>query len=150
MAGSKTSTTSSPDYGTKGDDVTPNGSSESAWEKQSESSQGGGGTKDGESGKRESDTTSWADDAPAPAPAPVPASLRDAPPPAVNFWDQRKAQAKARAVNPAEAVNSKKVDSQKKTKATSGLLEGNSVPNGIKERVQAADVKPRSEDEGMY
>ena len=110
----KISTPSSPEYGTasvstlpKEEDIstTQNGSSEFAWEKVSQSSQSG--TKDGESGKRDIDTASWADESSASV------SLRDAPPPAVNFWEQRKEQlqAKAKAVKPAALPSSKTSDS---------------------------------------
>ena len=106
----KFSSPSTPEYGTasastlpKEEDIsaTQNGSSELTWEKTSQSSQSG--TKDGESGKRDTDTASWADESSASV------SLRDAPPPAVNFWEQRKEQlqAKAKAVKPAASPSSK-------------------------------------------
>ena len=109
----KISLPSSPEYGTassstlpKEEDIsaTQNGSSESPWEKASQSSQSG--TKDGESGKRDVDTVSWADESSASV------SLRDAPPPAINFWEQRKEQlqAKAKAVKPAVSPSSKTSD----------------------------------------
>ena len=109
----KVSLPSSPEYSTapsltlpKEEDMsaTQNGSSEFTWEKASQSSQSG--TKDGESGKRDVDTASWADESSASV------SLRDAPPPAVNFWEQRKEQlqAKAKAVKPAVSPSSKTSD----------------------------------------
>ena len=110
----KISTPSSPEYGTasastlpKEDDIstTQNGSSEFTWEKISQSSQSG--TKEGDFGKRDADTVSWADESSASV------SLRDAPPPAVNFWEQRKEQlqAKAKAIKPAASPSSKPLDS---------------------------------------
>lgn len=138
----------------------------SAWEKQSQSSQ----PKDGDSEKRGSDTASWADDTPAPA------SLRDAPPPAVNFWEQRKGllQAKAKAVTPApsppsqvsdnnpslDAANgsnilggsseARKSDNPRKTKGNPSSPERIPLPNGIKEWSRAVDSKSKNGDEGMH
>lgn len=107
-------TPSSPEYGSasastlpKEEDTaaTQNGSSELTWEKISQSSQSG--IKEGETGKRDIDAAPWADETSASV------SLRDAPPPAVNFWEQRKEQfqAKAKAVKPAASPSSKTSDS---------------------------------------
>ena len=120
-------TPSSPEYGTasastlpKEEDIsaTQNSSSEFTWEKISQSSQSG--TKDGESGKRDTDTASWADESSASV------SLRDAPPPAVNFWEQRKEQlqAKAKAIKPVASPSSKTSDSHNPLEAPNvGALE---------------------------
>ena len=178
---SKTSPPSSPDYGSASTSTLPkeedgcatqNGSSESTWEKQSQSSQNG--AKEGEkaeSGKRDSETTSWADD------TPTPTALRDAPPPAVNFWEQRKElQAKAKATKPAipshpvkaldksngviEPTNNsratgttseaKRPDAQKRTKTNPSSTEGNNAQTGTKEWPKATDSKPKNGDDSKF
>ena len=178
---SKTSPPSSPEYCTtsastlpKDEDsfVTQNGSSESTWDKQSQTSQNG--TKDDEkteNGKRDSDTTSWAEDTPAPV------SLRDAPPPAFNFWEQRRErhQAKVKAAKPAAATPSvkaldfgiavettnsskatgsnneaKSLDAQKRTKVNPNSREGNASQSGTKDWLKAADSKLKNGDDGMF
>ena len=99
------STPSSPEYGItstpslpKEDDAfsAVNGSSESTWDKQSQSSQNGskGGEKaDGEKGQ--AGKFSWDDETTV-----VP--LKDAPPPPVNFWQQRIAAQKPKPSTPAQ------------------------------------------------
>ena len=178
---SKTSPPPSPEYGStststlpKEDDgcATQNGSSESTWDKQSQSSQNGAKEGDkAESGKRDSETTSWADDTPAPA------ALRDAPPPAVNFWEQRKElQAKAKATKPAipshpvkatdksngviEHTNSvkatgstseaKRLDAQKRTKTNPISTEGTNTQTGTKDWPKATDSKPKNGDDSKF
>lgn len=106
------STPSSPEYGAtststlpKEDDTcsTANGSSESTWEKQSQMSQNG--NKSGDKVDVEKDRqapTSWDEESSA-----ISASLKEAPPPPVNFWQQRReaqeAEARARLKRSASA-----------------------------------------------
>ena len=173
------SSPSSPEYGMasvstipKEEDLstTQNGSSESTWDKQSQMSQNGAkDSEKAESGKPDSDSTSWADDTPAPV------CLRDAPPPAVNFWDQRKElmQAKVKASKPAPAQltkvseasilpepsnaskiaiggpEAKRSDSQKKPKTNFAPMEANTTHNNSKDWSKANDGKPKLADEGM-
>lgn len=178
---SKTSPPSSPDYGSASTSTLPkeedgcatqNGSSESTWDKQSQSSQNGAKEGDkAESGKRDSETTSWADDTPAPT------ALRDAPPPAVNFWEQRKElQAKAKATKPAipshpvkaldksngvvEPTNNsratgntseaKMLEAQKRTKTNTSSRDGNNTQTGTKDWPKATDSKPKSGDDCKF
>ena len=144
-----------------------NSLSESTSDKQSQTSQIV--IKDGddvEPGKPESNTMSWADDTPATVP------LREAPPPAVNFWDQRKElmQAKVRATKPAanqsnkvsdfgnsqDFLNSsrqsgvhtepKRLDGQKKPKNNLASAE---VSTTSKDLSKANDGKFKNGDEGM-
>lgn len=98
------STPSSPEYGItststlpKEDDAfsTVNGSSDSTWDKQSQTSQNG--SKAGEkadAGKEQPTKISWDEEAPAPV------SLKEAPPPPVNIWQQRIAAQKPKQSNP--------------------------------------------------
>ena len=98
------STPSSPEYGItstsslpKEDDTfsTMNSSSESTWDKQSQTSQNGskGGEK-ADAEKAEAPKSSWDEE------VSVPASLREAPPPPVNFWQQRIAAQKPKPSTP--------------------------------------------------
>ena len=100
------STPPSPEYGItstsslpKEDDAfsTMNGSSESTWDKQSQTSQNGskGGEK-ADAEKAEAPKTSWDDDVSAPA------SLKEAPLPPVNFWQQRIAAQKPKPSTPTQ------------------------------------------------
>lgn len=153
--------------------VAQNGSSESTWDKLSQDSQNGIRDSDKtEPEKRDSDTTSWADDTPASAPA----SLRDAPPPAVNFWEQRKEllQAKVKATKPATATHSvkasdssitgdttnnsktpghtndaRRLDAQKKSKVNPNNTEGNAPQTGTRDWVKAPD-KGKNADDGKF
>ena len=100
------STPSSPEYGVNSTPSLPkeddafsavNGSSESTWDKQSQSSQNGskGGEKaDGE--KAQAPKISWDEEAPAPV------SLKEAPPPPVNIWQQRIAAQKPKPPTPSQ------------------------------------------------
>ena len=100
------STPPSPEYGItstsslpKEDDVfsTINGSSESTWDKQSQTSQNGskGGEKT-DAEKAEAPKSSWDEE------ASLPASFKEAPPPPVNFWQQRIAAQKPKSSTPAQ------------------------------------------------
>lgn len=110
-----TSTPSSPSFGTaststlpkeEDDFSVPNGSSDSTWDKQSQTSQGPDRNHDKpEDEKDQVQSNSWDKDLPASA------ALKAAPPPAVNVWQQRKQalEAKAKAnkpVTPARAGSS--------------------------------------------
>lgn len=100
------STPSSPSFGTaststlpkEDDDFTvPNGSSDSTWDKQSQTSQIADRSHDkAEEEKDQAKSTSWEKELQAPVP------LKAAPPPAVNVWQQRKEamEAKAKASKP--------------------------------------------------
>ena len=94
-----TSTSPSPDFGTSSMSTLPkdedglsavNGSSESTWDKQSQSSNNG--SKNDEKANAEKDNAQKASEAPWDEAKPEPASLKEAPPPPVNFWAQRMAQ----------------------------------------------------------
>lgn len=95
-----TSTPSSPDFGTTSTSTLPkeednfstaNGSSDSTWDKQSQTSQNGVKSSEKVEGDKEPThsavSTSWDEE------KPVNVSLKEAPPPTVNFWQQRMAQA---------------------------------------------------------
>ena len=137
------STPSSPGFGTaststllKEDDMfsTPNGSSDSTWEKQSQTSQNGmktGEKVDGE--KEQSAGTTW-DEEPL-----LPASFKEAPPPAINFWKQR------REAQDAKTKASKNATSAPKSKpATSDAMYGNS--NGTTSKNLDSGVDSRKQD----
>lgn len=98
------STPSSPEYGInstpslpKEDDIfsTVNDSSESTWDKQSQTSQNGGkGGEKADTEKGQASKSSWDEE------VPVPASLKEAPPPPVNIWQQRIAAQKPKPSTP--------------------------------------------------
>ena len=104
------STPSSPSFGTaststlpKEEDEfsVPNGSSDSTWDKQSQTSQVADRNHDKpEDEKNQAKSNSWDKESPTPAP------LKAAPPPAVNVWQQRKEamEAKAKAGKPITPV----------------------------------------------
>ena len=177
-----TSTPSSPGFGTaststlpKEDDLfsTPNGSSDSTWEKQSQTSQNG--IKNGEKAdaeKEQNADNTW-DEEPQP-----PVSLKEAPPPAINFWQQRiEAQdAKAKALkqaNPVQkpkpitsnaghgsmngvpksldsGIDSRKQDTKKKTKGNSGLPDERTASGTARENIKPAEGRTRNWDEGSF
>ena len=97
---------SSPEYGTtststlpKEEDIfsTGNGSSDSTWEKQSQSSQNGCKNDEKPHTEKEPNTNmTWEEE------APIPSALKEAPPPILNIWQQRKEaqEAKAKAKQP--------------------------------------------------
>ena len=103
---SMASTPSSPEYGITSTSSLPkeddafsavNGSSESTWDKQSQSSQNGskGGEK-AEAEKGQASNMSWDEEVPAPV------SLKEAPPPPVNIWQQRIAAQKPKPSTPTQ------------------------------------------------
>lgn len=100
------STPSSPDFGVtsastlqKEDDISSsvNGSSDTTWEKLSQGSQTGGKPNDKAEGERQPDTNRPWDEDPRAPPTPAPTQLKEAPLPAVNFWQQRKEAQDAKA-----------------------------------------------------
>jgi len=170
----KSSVPSSPEFGTASTSTLPkeddpfsprNGSSDSTWDKQSENSQNGGkGAEKAEAEKHKDDPLSWSDDVPA-APA-----LKEAPPPIVNFWQQRREaqEAKVRAskqlVSPsAKAIDAgigstnaprhageiKKQDTQRKSKGYSGNLDANAASGHTRDGNKTADSRTRNGDDGM-
>ena len=132
---------SSPDFGSatasllpKEDDLfsIPNGSSDSTWDKHSQTSRGG--DKNGEKAENAKETdmeekdakeadskTSWDEEPPSPT------ILKEAPPPTINFWQQRMEaqEAKARATKQTAIPQSTKVAG-----LTNGLGQPNSVSKG--------------------
>ena len=168
----KSSTPSSPDFGTaststllKDDDPfsSQNGSSESTWDKQSDSSRSGNRSiSKADADKPSEETLSWSDDTPAPL------ALKDAPVPTVNCWQQRSKEAqeaKARANKPVGAPLNKAADAsstnltavprvvgeanQRKPKGSSGSQEPNSQSVHTKEGIRNGDGKTRNADDGM-
>ena len=175
------STPSSPGFGTassstlpKEDDLfsTPNGSSDSTWEKQSQTSQSG--TKTGEKAdteKEQSAGTAWDE-----GPPPPPVSLKEAPPPAINFWQQRKEaqDAKTKALKQAlpvprskpidsnlgygsmngasksmdNSIDFKKQDPRKKAKGNLGPPEERIAGGAVKDGIKPADGRARNGEEG--
>lgn len=151
---------------------TPNGSSDSTWEKQSQTSQNGAkiGEKAGAEKEQRADTT-W-DEEP-----PLPASLKEAPPPAINFWQQRKEaqNAKAKAlkqvapVQKSESATSnvrygsmnglprgldhdidfKKQDTKKKAKVNVGPPDERIAPRAVKDGIKSADSRSRNGEDGI-
>ena len=100
------STLSSPEYGVTSTSSLPkeddafsamNGSSESTWDKQSQTSQNGskGGEK-ADAEKGQAPKISWDEEVSAPA------SLKEAPPPPINIWQQRIAAQKPKSSTPAQ------------------------------------------------
>ena len=170
------SSPSSPEYGTtststlpKEEDVfsTGNGSSDSTWDKQSQSSQNGSKPTEGTASEHQSNpiaTSAWDEETPA-APA-----FKEAPPPAINFWQQRKeaqdAKSKAKqqpapqtkqsnsnggqgglnsiAKAPDATVETKKPESRRRGKAAPEEKAGIDTPKGANK-----DTKARNSDDGM-
>ncbi|MCJ1420880.1 hypothetical protein MMC32_007239 [Xylographa parallela] len=170
---------SSPGFGSiststllKDDDVfaTPNGSSESTWDKISQTSQNAdktGPKLDGDD--EDSKHSSWEHVS---EPIPEPAQLKEAPPPAVNFWQKRAqdAQAKAgkdpktsqgtnnaipnkEATNPGTRKSQEtlpdlgKLDNKRKVKGGQAMDE-KPVSPGNKESSRVAETKYRGADDG--
>ncbi|KAL8705884.1 MAG: hypothetical protein Q9201_001032 [Fulgogasparrea decipioides] len=164
------STPSSPEFGItsastlpKDDDMfsNANASSDSTWEKLSQGSQNGSRPHDKVDNEKESnENTSW-DEAPS-----ATARLREAPPPAVNFWQQR-IDAKA-AKQPLKSTNgnvpnhvngagdaesalkpfdigaeSKKHESKKQTRRYFGGLDEKPATTGAKEGTRYADGRAK-------
>lgn len=165
------STPSSPEYGItststlpKEDDAfsTVNGSSESTWDKQSQSSQNGnkGGEKvDAE--KEQAMKNPWDEE------ASVPVSLKEAPPPPVNIWQQRIAAQKPKQPIPAQppkpaipnlnsgnanglakgtepVTEQKKQDSKKKGKTGAGPLDERPALGAARNGSKSADAADKS------
>lgn len=101
------STPSSPEYGITSTSTLPkeedafstvNGSSDSTWDKQSQTSQSGSKVGEKADAEKEQPTKiSWDEEAPAPV------SLREAPPPPVNIWQQRIAAQKPKQSTPPQS-----------------------------------------------
>lgn len=161
------STPSSPEYGInstsslpKEDDTfsTMNGSSESTWDKQSQTSQNGskGGEK-ADAEKGQASKISWDEE------VPVPVSLKEAPPPPVNIWQQRIAAQKPKPSIPAQppkpatpnlspgnanspakgteaATEQKKQDGKKKGKTGAGSLDERPAQGAARTGSKSADA----------
>lgn len=172
------STPSSPSFGTaststlpKEDELssTANGSSDSTWDKQSQGSQNGKNIEKIESDKVQSTIPTWTDEGSSSV------SLKEAPPPAVNFWQHRKeiqdANAKRKQVaglqtpkpvslatgsrststplkTPESPVDMKKQD-KKRAKANSIHAEERPASGNVREGGKTADGKPRGGEEGV-
>ena len=169
------STPSSPDYGItststlpKEDDMfsTVNGSSDATSDKQSQSSQTGNGlSKSGEKAEAEKEhsaTVPWDEE------IPTAASLKEALPPAVNIWQQRKeAQAKSKSSpvlqqqkppnnsnmpgntsgptkGPETSNEHKKQDSRKKGRNASGPLEDRTTLGATRDGSKSMDAVEKS------
>ena len=164
---SMASTPSSPEYGItststlpKEDDAfsTVNGSSDSTWDKQSQTSQNGSKAGEKADAEKEQPTKiSWDEEAPAPV------SLKEAPPPPVNIWQQRIAAQKPKqstppqpqkaaipnlssgnANGPAKGIEAtteqKKQDGKKKGKAGAGSPDERPVVGSAKNGSKSADA----------
>lgn len=165
------STPSSPEFGVtsastlpKDDDLfsNANASSDSTWEKLSQGSQNGSRSHDkGDNEKESNENASW-DEAP-----PASTGLKDAPPPAVNFWTQRiEAKAAKQPPKPSHAnipssanaaintngamkpfdigAESRKHGNKKQPKRYYGGLDEKPVTVGAKDGVKYADGRARS------
>ena len=169
------STPSSPDYGITSTSTLPkeedmfstvNGSSDATSDKQSQSSQNGNGlSKSGEKAEAErehSATAPWDEETPAAA------SLKEALPPAVNIWQQRKeAQAKSKSFTvpqqqkpsnnsnmpgntcgpikgPETSNEPKKQDSRKKGRNASGTLEDRTTLGATRDGSKSVDAVEKS------
>lgn len=129
------STPSSPSYGTASTSTLPkedetfsaaNGSSDSTWDKQSQGSRNGQSAQNGskfneknENEKEQSTIPNWDEESPAQA------SLKEAPPPAINVWQHRKELQDAKAktmqstnVNPLRSVISSGGNSSQSSSTT--------------------------------
>ena len=169
----------SPSFGTgststlqKEDDSspTPNGSSESTWDKHSQGSQNGEKTGEKpEADKEQSMISSWEQKASTPSP------LREAPPPALNFWQQRILEKRAKTSNdslslqPAgptssnnntgqigaprktqeDTVEASKQESKKKVRTSPQAATERSSPSVITDASKFEDAKHRNPEEGM-
>ncbi|MCJ1268708.1 hypothetical protein MMC22_008596 [Lobaria immixta] len=177
------STPSSPSYGTASTSTLPkedetlsaaNGSSDSTWDKQSQGSRNGQNAQNGsrsieknENDKEQGTTPTWDEESPASA------SLKEAPPPAVNFWQHRKElqDAKAKTIQstsvPLKSVNApggsmtqskdpkssdntsdpRKHDSKKKAKPIPGNLEEKPGVGAGRESSKLNEAKTRGGEE---
>ena len=148
---------SSPGFGSiststilKDDDVfaTPNGSSDSTWDKISQTSHIADKTGMKQDGDDEdSKHSSWEHVS---EPVPEPAQLKEAPPPAVNFWQKRAQDAQAKASKEPKtshgtnnAISTKDATNQGTRKSQETLPELGKLDNKRKVRSsQATDEKP--------
>ena len=167
----RSSAPSSPDLGTtststltKDDDLfsPQNGFSESTSDKQSDNSQNGVKVAEKPDADKQSNEPSWSDD------APPPVALKEAPPPAVNFWHQRKEaqEAKTRASkqtgslavgsselhpeNPGLSKNpteTRKQDNQRKAKGSSHNTESPLAVANTKDANKSLDSRVRRGEE---
>lgn len=165
------STPSSPEYGItststlpKEDDAfsTVNGSSDSTWDKQSQTSQNGskGGEK-AEAEKEQATKISWDEEALAHV------SLKEAPPPPVNIWQQRIAAQKPKQSTPPQppkpaipnlssgnangsvkgtetTTEQKKQDGKKKGKIGAGSLDERPALGAARSGIKSADAADKS------
>lgn len=165
------STPSSPEYGMNSTPSLPkeddafsavNGSSESTWDKHSQSSQNGskGGEKaDGE--KAQGSKSSWDEE------APTTTSLKEAPPPPVNIWQQRIAAQKPKPSTPVQppkpaipnlspgnangsakateaTAELKKQDGKKKGKTGAGTPDERSAQSAARSGSKSADASDKT------
>lgn len=169
------STPSSPEFGVtsastllKDDDLfsNANASSDSTWEKLSQGSQNGSKSNEKAENEKESGVNgSWDEENPA---SPAPPALKEAPPPAVNFWQQRidakaaKQPSKPSNAHPShQAMNgsnangstkpfdigaeSRKQESKKQTKRVNGPFEEKPAITGAKDSIRSGEGKTKSE-----
>lgn len=170
---SNASMPSSPEYGTTSTSTLPkeedlfstvNGSSDSTSDKQSQTSQNGGKPSEKTDVGKEQDivTSSWDEEVPVHAP-----TLKEAPPPPINFWTQRSEKAKSKSpataqmpksLNPANGpvatngtvkggestIEPKKQDSKKKSKTASGPTEDRPASGAGKDGNKAVDTAEKT------
>ena len=132
LSGPISSYHSSPDFGTTSSSTLPkeddmlsavNGSSDATSDKQSQTSQSGTKGSDRNDNEKEQNVSgSWDEE------ASLPASLKEAPPPPVNFWEQRReaqeAEAKAKAKQSVHSQQPKSANSTNATANTNGVAKG--------------------------
>ena len=144
---------SSPSYGTtsittlpKDDDVfaTPNGSSESTWEKISQTSQNGERPLDKTNEDDEDAKISMWEHVPASA------QLKEAPPPAFNIWQKRAldAQAKAKPVQSAGSASPPSKDAVHSLGTKKTLETAVDTNKGDRRRKSIAGIRPSDEKAG--
>ena len=165
------STPSSPEYGVTSTSTLPkeddafsnvNSSSDSTWDKQSQTSQNGGkGGEKVEAEKEQATKVSWDEE------ALTSISLKEAPPPPVNIWQQRIAAQKPKQSTPSQPTKpaipnlspgnangsakgtdtnpeQKKQDGKKKGKTGAGSLEERPTPGGARTGIKSADAADKS------
>ena len=165
------STPSSPEYGVTSTSTLPkeddafsnvNSSSDSTWDKQSQTSQNGGkGGEKVEAEKEQATKVSWDEE------ALTPVSLKEAPPPPVNIWQQRIAAQKPKQSTPPQPTKpavpnlspgnsnasakgtdtnpeQKKQDGKKKGKTGAGSLEERQASGGARTGIKSVDAADKS------
>ena len=165
------STPSSPEYGVTSTSTLPkeddafsnvNSSSDSTWDKQSQTSQNGGkGGEKVDAEKEQATKVSW-DEEPL-----TPVSLKEAPPPPVNIWQQRIAAQKPKQSTPPQPTKpaipnlspgnangsakgndttpeQKKQDGKKKGKTGAGSLEERPAPSGARTGIKSTDAADKT------